>query len=529
MVCPYSLAAPGGVQAHALGLAQGLRGLGHRVEVLAPATPGQPLPEFVTSAGGAVRVPYNGSVAPLAFGPAALRRVRYWLREHDFDVLHLHEPIAPSVSLIALALADRPVVATFHMAAHRSRALVAAHGLLQPPMEKITARIAVSPLARRVQVENLGGDAVEIPNGVDVARFAHAAPLPGYPRAGGTVGFVGRFAEPRKGMAVLLAALRRLAPTRPQLQLLVVGRGDVAALERAAGPALASRICLLGAVGEDRKAAALRSVDLLCVPALGGESFGVVLTEAMAAGTPVVASELDAFRRVLDGGRAGVLVRPGAPGALAEALGDLLDDPRRRAALAAEGRQRAADWDWPVVAHRVLQVYETAVAAAGSAHAANRLDRLHMRTDAAWAALDAALRHRALVAGGLADRPEVSAAALPGGTALREAAATALRATPADREEAENALCRILAALDRAGLDPACAARLADAEQRVVIARRVYNDAVRDTVALRSCRTVRWLRLAGTAPLPRYFEIAEPTLSPMSSVGQVPVPGGAGA
>jgi len=363
MVCPYSLATPGGVQAHVLGLAKGLRGLGHQVEVLAPATTGSSLPEFVTPAGRAVGVPYNGSVAPLAFGPVAVNRARRWLRDHDFDVLHLHEPDSPSLSLIALALADRPVVATFHFATVRSWALAAAHGLLQPTMEKITARIAVSPLARRVQVECLGGDAVEIPNGVDVSYFARAQPLPGYPRAGGTVGFVGRFGEPRKGMPVLLAALRRLARTRPDLRLLVVGHGDGTALRRAAGPALASRLRVLGAVGDEGKAAVLASVDVLCVPAIGGESFGIVLSEAMAAGTPVVASDLDAFRLVLDGGRAGVLVSTGSPAALSAALDDLLGDPERRVALAAAGRRRAATWDWPVVARRVVQVYETAVAA----------------------------------------------------------------------------------------------------------------------------------------------------------------------
>jgi phosphatidyl-myo-inositol alpha-mannosyltransferase len=366
MVCPYSLAAPGGVQAHVLGLARGLRGLGHQVEVLAPAqadSAANPLPEFVTPAGRAVGVPYNGSVAPLAFGPVAVNRARRWLHDHDFDVLHLHEPVAPSLSLIALALADRPVVATFHFATARSWALAAAHGLLQPTMEKITARIAVSPLARRVQVEYLGGDAVEIPNGVDVSHFAKAQPLPGYPRAGGTVGFVGRFGEPRKGMPVLLAALRTVARIRPDLRLLVVGHGDAAALRRAAGPALASRIRVLGALGDEGKAAVLASVDVLCVPAVGGESFGIVLSEAMAAGTPVVASDLDAFRLVLDGGQAGVLVPAGSPAALSAALDDLLGDPERCAALAAVGRARAAMWDWPVVARRVLQVYETAVAA----------------------------------------------------------------------------------------------------------------------------------------------------------------------
>ncbi len=363
MVCPYSIAARGGVQAHVLGLAKGLRGLGHQVQVLAPAAVGDPVPEFVTPAGRAVGVPYNGSVARLAFGPVAVTRVRRWLRDHDFDVLHLHEPTAPSLSLIALALADRPVVATFHLATTRSWALAAAHGLLQPPMEKITARIAVSSLARRVQVEYLGGDAVEIPNGVDVAQFAGARALRGYPRPGGTVGFVGRFDEPRKGMPVLLAALRMLARTRPGLRLLVVGHGDAAALLRAAGPELASRIRVLGGLGEQGKAAVLASVDVLCVPALGGESFGIVLTEAMAAGTPVLASDLGAFRLVLDGGQAGVLVPAGAPAALSGALGDLLDDPGKRAVLAAAGRARAAMWDWPVVARRVLQVYESAVAA----------------------------------------------------------------------------------------------------------------------------------------------------------------------
>jgi phosphatidylinositol alpha-mannosyltransferase len=363
IVCPYSLDVPGGVQAHVTGLAGALRELGQRVDVLAPARGDAPHAVSVTAAGRSVAIRYNGSVARVSFGPLAFARVRRWVREHDFDVLHLHEPVAPSLSLLALAVAEGPVVATFHTSLARSRTLAALQGVLQPQLEKVTARIAVSPLARRVQVEHLGGDAVEIPNGVDVGGLATATPLPGYPRDGGTVGFVGRFDEPRKGMRVLLGAARRLARSRPGLRLLVVGRGDAAALRRSAGGDLAGRLEVLDGAVEATKARALRSVDVCCAPNLAGESFGMVLTEAMAAGTPVVASDLDAFRRVLDDGRAGLLVPPGDAGALAGALSGLLADCGRRDALATAGRARVAPLDWPVVAGQVLRVYQAAAAA----------------------------------------------------------------------------------------------------------------------------------------------------------------------
>ncbi|AHH95819.1 glycosyltransferase family 4 protein [Kutzneria viridogrisea] len=345
LVCPYSLEVPGGVQAHVVNLAAALRALGHEVSVLAPA-------------GRAVPVPYNGSVARLGFGPRSYRQVRRWLSEHEFDVLHLHEPTAPSVSLLALTLARGPVVATFHTSIARSRGLLAVRPVLRPLMERVTARIAVSDSARRVQVEHLGGDAVEIPNGVDVDFHARAEPLPGYPRAGGTIGFVGRYDEPRKGMPVLLAALPLLAKRFPDLRVLVVGHGDADRL-RAAD----RRITVLGPVEDQVKASVLRSVDVLCAPNIGAESFGMVLTEAMSAGTPLVASDLDAFRRVLDGGRAGVLVPPGDPAGLAAGLTAVLDDPALRERLAGAGRLRATAFDWPSVAQQVLRVYETASAA----------------------------------------------------------------------------------------------------------------------------------------------------------------------
>jgi len=363
IVCPYSLDVPGGVQNHVRDLAGTLIGMGHEVSVLAPADEDATHPPFVVPAGRAVPVRYNGSVARLSFGPISAARVRRWIEHGDFDVLHVHEPGTPSLSLLAVMSARGPVVATFHTAMPRSRAMAVAQGILQLVLERISGRIAVSALARKVQVEHLGGGAVEIPNGVSVARFATASPLPGWPGEGGTIGFLGRFTEPRKGFPVLVSAFVALAATRPKLRLLVAGPGDPSDLLAGVPAAIRARIEFLGLVSEEMKARMLRSVDVYVAPNTGGESFGMILTEAMAAGTPVVASDLDAFRRVLDGGEAGVLFPTGDADALGAVLGRLLDDPDRRAALAGRASQVVAGYDWPVVAARVVEVYATAIEA----------------------------------------------------------------------------------------------------------------------------------------------------------------------
>jgi phosphatidylinositol alpha-mannosyltransferase len=359
IVCPYSFNTPGGVQQHIRDLAETLIGLGHTVSVLTPADEDDPLPEYVVPAGRAVPVRFNGSVARLSFGPISAARVRRWLSAGEFDVLHVHEPISPSLSMLAVLYSRGPVVATFHTAITRSRAIVAAQGLLQLVLERITARIAVSDLARRVQVEHLNGGAWEIPNGVAVARYAEAQPLPGWPGEAGAIGFLGRFTEPRKGFPILLAAFDRLAARRPGLRLLVAGPGDPDELPQP----VPHGVTFLGKVSEEDKARMLHSVDVYIAPNTGGESFGMILTEAMAAGTPVVASDLDAFRRVLDGGRAGALFPVQDADALAATIGELLDDPERRAALADRARHVVSAFDWPVLAHRVLEVYATAIEA----------------------------------------------------------------------------------------------------------------------------------------------------------------------
>ncbi|WP_067564189.1 glycosyltransferase family 4 protein [Nocardia acidivorans] len=358
MVCPYSFDVPGGVQAHVVELAQVLIERGHKVSVLAPAADDTPLPDYVVSAGRAVAIPYNGSVARLSFGPTAYTRIRRWIAENDFDVLHIHEPNAPSLSMLALKIAEGPIVATFHTSTTKSLVLSTFQGVLRPYHEKISGRIAVSELARRWQVEALGGDAVEIPNGVDVPAFAHAPLLEGYPRVGGTVLFLGRYDEPRKGMEVLLGALPELVRRHPDVQVLIVGRGDEERLRREAGEN-ASHLRFLGQVSDQEKASAMRSADVYCAPNLGGESFGIVLVEAMAAGTAVVASDLDAFRRVLRDGTAGMLVPVGDADLLAQALDTVLTDSGRRDELIRTANQVVGEYDWPVVAEQILRVYET--------------------------------------------------------------------------------------------------------------------------------------------------------------------------
>jgi phosphatidylinositol alpha-mannosyltransferase len=366
IVCPYSWDIPGGVQAHVRDLAEQLLVMGHEVSVLSPGDDDLPdLPPYVVMAGKAVPIPYNGSVARVQFGLVSAARVRRWLRDGGFDVVHVHEPAAASLSLLACMIHDGPLVATFHMATTRSRFLTMFDTVLQPFFEKLSGRIAVSPAARKVIVEHLGADAVVIPNGVAAAHFADANPLPGYPREGGTIGFIGRYDEARKGMDVLVAAVGLLLAERPHLRVLVAGRGEGEEFLDRLPPAVAGRFALLGQVSDADKARMLRSVDVYCAPNTGQESFGVILLEAMSARTPIVASDIDAFRRVLDQGVAGELFTTGDPADLARALRAVLDDPARRESLMAEGARVVAPYDWAVVVQAVLRVYELAIAGAG--------------------------------------------------------------------------------------------------------------------------------------------------------------------
>jgi phosphatidyl-myo-inositol alpha-mannosyltransferase len=362
MVCPYSWDVPGGVQQHVRDLAEALIDYGHEVSVISPADDDTPLPPYVVGAGRAVPVPYNGSVARLSFGFLSASRVRRWVKEGGFDLLHVHEPSVPSLSLLACWVASGPIVATVHTAIPRSRVLVVTYPVLRTALEKISGRIAVSEAARTTLVEHIGGDAVVIPNGVATRRYRKAEPLPGWPGTGGSIGFLGRTDEPRKGLAVLLKAFETLGVQRPGLRLLIAGpAGDPEEVLNRVPAALRDRVVLLGQVSEEDKVRVLHSVDVFCSPNTGGESFGIVTAEAMAAGVPIVASDIEAFRQVLRGGEAGELFTTGDAAELALAAGRLLDDPARRAELSAAALAAVADYDWSVVAREVLNVYETVV------------------------------------------------------------------------------------------------------------------------------------------------------------------------
>ncbi|MFI6764070.1 glycosyltransferase family 4 protein [Streptomyces sp. NPDC050355] len=371
IVCPYAWDVPGGVQFHIRDLADHLIRLGHEVSVLAPADDDTPLPPYVVSAGRAVPVPYNGSVARLNFGFLSAARVRRWLQNGAFDVIHIHEPASPSLGLLSCWAAQGPIVATFHTSNPRSRAMIAAYPILQPALEKISARIAVSEYARRTLVEHLGGDAVVIPNGVDVDFFARAEPRPEW--QGGTIGFIGRIDEPRKGLPVLMRALPAILAEVPDARLLVAGRGDEEEAVATLPPELRSRVEFLGMVTDEDKARLLRSVDVYVAPNTGGESFGIILVEAMSAGAPVLASDLDAFAQVLDQGEAGELFANEDADALAAAAVRLLGDPARLAELRERGSRHVRRFDWSTVGADILAVYETVTTGADSVAADERV------------------------------------------------------------------------------------------------------------------------------------------------------------
>lgn len=358
LVSPYGWDAPGGVQVHIRDLAHLLIREGHRVSVLAPVEDEDALrDEFVVPAGRPIPIPYNGAVARVLFGPVAASRVRQWISQNDFDLLHIHEPAIPSLGLLACSLSDGPMVGTFHVAAERIRIAFAIVPIVEPIIERLRARIAVSEVARSTLLTHVDTDAVVIPNGIDLASFADPSPRLEW-QLGKTIGFIGRFAEKRKGLSLLFEAVPAIVSRHPDLRILIAGPGKSEEALEWIDPSLHSRITFLGMLSDEEKRQFFKSVDLYIAPNTGGESFGIILAEAMATGAAILASDLPAFRFVLDDGRWGRHFRTGDCMDLAKKASELLDDPKTLEEMAAKSQQGAERFDWPVVGRQILDVYD---------------------------------------------------------------------------------------------------------------------------------------------------------------------------
>lgn len=363
IVCPYGWDTPGGVQAHIADLASYLISQGHHVEVLSPVSEDVELPEYLVNAGKPLAIPYNGAVARILFGPIAFARVRQWISQGEFDLLHLHEPAIPSISLLACFAAEGPLVGTFHASAKRQKAIFAIGPILEPVIEKLTARIAVSEAARSTLTEHLETDAIVVPNGIYARRLSSGTLDDRW--SGQTIGFIGRFEEPRKGLAVLVEALPEIIKTIPEIRVIVAGPGDHDEFLKNVPIELHRRFTFLGRISEGEKADFLHSIGVYVAPNTGGESFGIILAEALAAGAAVVASDIPAFSALLGGGSYGTLFMSENSKSLADSIIDVLTNGEKREALRLAGKEYAQSFDWDEVAERIYDVYEMAMVGLG--------------------------------------------------------------------------------------------------------------------------------------------------------------------
>jgi phosphatidylinositol alpha-mannosyltransferase len=361
LVCPYDWEAPGGVQVHVRQLAAELRTRGHRTTILAPGS--RPSEDAgVRIVGRPVRVPYRGTVAPISFSPGAWRRIRSAMRSFDPDLIHAHEPLTPSTSMLAVLAAEAPVVATFHASLDRSRLMELAGPALRQVSGRIDAAIAVSDAAASFVRRVVRVPLEIVPNGVDVRAFSDPGrPVEGLP-AGPKILWVNRL-DPQKGFEIMLRAFEQIASEVGEVHLLVAGDGRDRVLLRSLPGDLRRRILRLGTVPHEALPRYHAAADVFVSPATGQESFGIVLVEAMAAGVPVVASDIEGYREVVRDGVDGLLIPPNDPNALAAAIRRVLSEPELAAALKAAGRSRAQAFSWQAVAPRLEAVYDRVLSA----------------------------------------------------------------------------------------------------------------------------------------------------------------------
>ena len=364
IVVPYSWSFWGGVQEHADHQARALQGLGIEAKIVMGHDPPGRLtrllhpkegrhvrpPDYVIPVGRSVIVPANASLPNIILSPPAMLRMRRIFAEERFDVVHVHEPYAPILSAFALVVADCPTVATFHAAGEKLGWYPMGRRMWGIAVDRADHRIAVSESARRAAEPYAGGPIEVIPNGIFLPERFDAG------GRNGNVVFIGRN-EKRKGLEVLLRAWPEVA-AKTSAHLRVVGADPLSVrwLARRQGLSL-ERVDLLGGLSEEDLTAELEAASLLCAPALGGESFGMVLTRAFATATPAVASDIEGYAAVADESSA-VLVPPGDYAAVARTLVELLSDERRRVALGTGARKVAEGYSWDRIARRLVEIYE---------------------------------------------------------------------------------------------------------------------------------------------------------------------------
>jgi phosphatidylinositol alpha-mannosyltransferase len=374
LVSPYDYATPGGVNEHIKGLSHALRAQGHTTKILAPnSADTYNIPDDVYALGSVTPIPANGSIARISLSPDLGRTIKAILRTERFDIMHLHEPLVPTVPWLVLRASTMPNVGTFHAFGDYSGYYTMTRPILRPFFNRLDGRIAVSSSARDFVSEYFDAEYEIIPNGVDVARFGTPRPPMPFMRDGRpTILFTGRFDEHRKGLKWILQALPYVELYFPDLRLVVAGQGDLETMSdwlplrdytrpqrtiyRSAGSAL--EIEFVGFVPAEDLPRYYQSCDVYCAPSTGGESFGIVLLEAMSAGAPVLASRIPGYAAVLTHGREGFLADPKSPPSIAAGLIRLLSDSTLRGQMSEAGRRTARNYDWPIIAERVAAYYE---------------------------------------------------------------------------------------------------------------------------------------------------------------------------
>lgn len=360
MVSPYDFTWPGGVTAHVSQLTNELRRFGHQVQVLAPHSPsrqGDDSTPFVPL-GRSIPVPSGGSVARVSLSWWLYRRIRSLLERESFDIIHLHEPLAPVLPLCVLEASNAVNIGTFHAYYNRQHLYRLSQPIVKRWHDRLHGRIAVSPVARRYVNNFFPRDYEIIPNGIDVDHFSkNVQPWPQYQDGKTNILFVGRL-EKRKGLRYLLDAYSRLQWELPNTRLLVVGPGSP---DNESHRILSARnpqdVVMVGKVSYRDLARYYATADIFCSPATGAESFGIVLLEAMAAGKPVVASDIEGYNGIVSHGKQGLLVPKRDPQALSDTLSYLANNPDLRARMGGQGQQMVEQYRWSSVARRVEDYY----------------------------------------------------------------------------------------------------------------------------------------------------------------------------